>query len=38
MWIWVQFGVVSGVHREMGVLDGGRDCERRGSLYLCKIA
>jgi len=31
-WIWIQFGVVSGVGRGMGVLDGGGDHRRgRGS-------
>jgi len=31
-WIQIPFGVVSGVGRGMGVLDGGRDRRREGAL------
>ena len=30
-WIWMPFGVVSGVGRKMGVLDGWRSSKGRGS-------
>jgi len=32
-WIQIPFGVVSGVGRGMGVLDGGRDRRREGALW-----
>jgi len=31
-WIWMPFGVVSGVGRGMGVLDGGGDRQREGEV------
>jgi len=31
-WIWMPFGMVSGIGRGMGVLDGGGDCQREGAV------
>ena len=28
------FGIMSGVGREMGVIDGGHDCRREGAVFL----